>query len=177
MDTRWFGGSVVLKDGDVQTGYVTVEAKFDLVLLKNDLHGNIQVLPAHKVQSVFFYDSVNNINRRFIAIQLSQASYKPYRLYEVVIQGQVSLLRRQDTGNDTRLPGNDGFYYFVHMKSDFIPLKRFRTKVYPALLLTSLDGFPDYVHRNKLNPNSPSNAVRIIQCYNAMYVHQMLSMR
>jgi hypothetical protein len=91
-DLVWHDGSVVLASREVLTGKITMEAGFDLVLLRTA--DSCLVLPAHKVLSLYFYDADENINRKFVSLKESEDARAPRHFYEVVLYGKVNVVRR-----------------------------------------------------------------------------------
>jgi hypothetical protein len=175
-EIAWHQGSIVLSSDSVLTGKLSVEEKYDIVLFSCE--GRVDVYPAHKVRSVFFYDTEENINRKFISIQQKQLQRSFFRLYEIVILGEISLLRRsifEDKGSNADHDGN-GFQYLVRYQNKLTSLKQFRSKIYPDIKISAINDFEQYVRRNRLNPNIAASAIRIIQYYNHQFAAHRLSM-
>ena len=168
-DVVWYDGSVVLDNKSVHQGKISIE--HDLVLLKSGEH--VDVLPAHKLQSVFYYDQRANINRRLVSIQGS-SFFERARLYEIVLIGNASILRRSKTG--IHHPQSDAldFEYFTMVEEKLVPLNKFRKKVFPTLLNDAGLALKVYVKENRLNPNVSANAIRITQQYNVIKKSEQL---
>lgn len=162
----WLEGSLVLNNGQVLVGEISVVALHNTVLFRS--HDKVDVYPAYKISEVRFYDPSININRKFICIRTTNEMAWSSRLFEVVLSGEVQLIR-EELSDDVDDSGNHdaaGFRYFVIYKGSLVSLKKFRSKVYPALRHSSVTGLSEYVRRNRLNPNNESNAVKIIDYYN-----------
>jgi hypothetical protein len=164
----WFQGSIVLSNEKVLVGEISVEEKYDVVLLRNQ--DRIVVYPAHKVQSVWLYDASSDMNRKFISIKNSSTAFHAYQLYEVVILGEITLLRKEISDVAATEEEHDalGYRYLVQYKGELSSLKKFRTAIYPKIKDMPGVEMHTYIKMNKLNPNNESNVVRIIQHYNQM---------
>jgi hypothetical protein len=159
----WFQGSVTLTDKLVLTGDVSVDTRYDLVLIKNkDI---VDVYPAHRVYAARLYDSKKDINRRYVSIR-DQLNPRVFELYEIVTGGEISVLRREVSGHSATIEHEAlGFDYYVLFENELIDLSDFNPRVYSklkeadALLAT-------FVKEHRLNPNISASAVRIIQFFN-----------
>ncbi len=161
----WYGGSVVLSSGKVITGEISVEPLHDIILVQD---GDKRIVyPAHKVKSVFYYDSTANINRRLISVKESNPVRVHYRFFEVVVNGEVSLLRRQ-TAKGTRLSDADDFQYSVYYKNELVPLRKFSRTIYPQLRKAVHPRLENFIAVNKLGTNTDVNSIRIIEYYNLL---------
>ncbi len=165
---QWYEGVVVLKNAQVLNGEVSVNALHDLVIFKSG--EKVMVYPAHKIKAFYYYDTAANINRRFLSLIESNTLFKVYHLYEVVLWGDVSVLRMQKKHVSTEYENMDkyGYDYFIQMGDDLTPIIRFRKQVYPELLKGSHDKIMSFVHEKKLNPNLASSAIQIIKFYNSI---------
>lgn len=164
--TQWNEGVVVLKGAEVQQGDISVDVRFDLILFRRG--DSVMVYPAHRIQSFYYYDASANINRRFISLQNQNNVFREYHLYEVVLRGDVSVLRKQKgeiVSNEN--PDRLNYNYFVKMADVITTLAEFRKKVYPELLKVSHNSLLEFVHREHINPNHADDAIRIIKFYNA----------
>jgi hypothetical protein len=166
--SSWVQGSIVLNDEQVLVGEISVEEKYDVVLFRNQ--DKIVVYPAHKVQSVWLYDASSNMNRKFVSIKNSSTTFHAYQLYEVVILGEITLLRKEISDVAATKEEHDafGYKYLVQYKGELSALKKFRTAIYPKIRDVAGVEMHAYIKMNKLNPNNGSNVVRIIQYYNQM---------
>ena len=164
---RWLKGSLVLHTREVLTGEVSIEARHDVVLFRQ--HGHVEVYPAHKVSAVYYYDTAENINRKFVSLT-STSGYRPvFRLYEVVLSGEVNLLRHERLAS-TRSSNHEinGFQYLIRFQDDVTTLRKFRSRIYPKLLRAQPASITQFVKGNHLNPSEPAAAIRIIQYYNTL---------
>jgi hypothetical protein len=173
---QWSEGSVVLANDSVIVGELEVRSLDDVVLFRNG--SKVDVYPSHKVRSVLFFDASDNIVHRFVSIQTSSVAFSRYLFYEVVVNGEVSVLRRRNF----RLKSSEiedhatGYHYLIRFKNEFTSLHNFGAKVYPKLKRISINEFALSVKKNKLNPHKQANAIRIIQLYNEQASAEHLSM-
>lgn len=173
----WYSGSVVLANQEVYVGELYIQNQFDLLLIRDD--SKVKVFPAHKVHSIYFYDSIENINRRFVSIEERQEAFTSFRLYEVVLKGKVSVLRREKRFSDNQLEeyNANGFRYYVQWKDSITDLKRFRSDIYPTLLEYSKPAISAFIREHKLNSNLDSDAIQIIDYYNHLANDQVIASR
>ena len=162
-ETKWYEGSIVLKSKEVLPGEILVEPEYDLVLHR--VNNKVDVYPAHRIQSVYFYDEEANINRRFISLK-EQGLFTHHQLMEVVISGEVSIYRKQKVFITNTPSDAEGYYYFIDHQNHLIDLFKFRTRVYPHLVESSGNMLTVFMQENNLNPNSSANAITIITFYN-----------
>jgi hypothetical protein len=163
-DMVWHKGAVVLSDNKVLPGEVCVQGVYDLVLFRSE--GQITVYPAHKLHSLRLYDEDANINRRYISRTAVRGGMKVHHVYEVIVQGPVSILRRQNSARSSSLSDAHDFDYFLIKEEEMFRLEQFREKIYPVLLASNDVRLTDYIKQEHLNPNFSSDAIRIIQFYN-----------
>jgi hypothetical protein len=155
-------GSIVLQNQEVVLGRISVYPEHDLVVLKNNT--GITVLPAYKIESVHYYDSTANLNRRYISWVDPESSFAHHQLFEVVTMGKIPVVRRPmawSNTSDTAL----NFNYFLLYEGAIIELQKFKRLVYPELITTSKE-IETFVKRERLDPAQSGNAIRIIKHYN-----------
>lgn len=165
-EMQWNKGAVVLADQQVVTGEFCVQVVYDLIFFKSG--ESVNVFPAHMVASLQVYDEQANINRKFVVQQSAARGFTEYHIYEVVVHGQMSLLRRQNAlaANLNEMSDVYDFDYFVVMDGETCFLHQFREKVYPVMLKRCDSAVSGYVKDQKLNPNDASAAIQLIQYYN-----------
>ncbi|HEX5171809.1 MAG TPA: hypothetical protein VFW11_21670 [Cyclobacteriaceae bacterium] len=163
----WYEGAVVLADQQVLTGQVAVHPRQNIIMFRS---GDQQtVYPAHKIQNVFYYDEQFNINRKFVSIANRDHGYAKYELYEIVLRGEVSVLRKERIHLD--LNDQLDFNYFVMYQDEVLPIKQFNKRVYPHLIDCDSFTFSRFIEREHLNPNSLRDAISMIKYYNRMVSH------
>lgn len=162
--TVWHDGAVVLSTMEVLTGKLSVEVAHDLILLQ---HGDqCMVLPAHKVKSFYYYDKEANINRKFVTWQEGRETFTISRFFEVVLNGDIGVLRRQKESITHATSDALDFDYVIVFHDDLIPLQKFNQKVYPTVVETSGDKIILFIASNKLSTTRSADAIRILEFYN-----------
>jgi hypothetical protein len=159
----WYEGSLVLKTSQVLKGQISVQTANDMILFKSD--DKLMVYTADKISSFFFYDHANNINRKYISLQEKINAFTTTHLYEVVLYGEIKVLRKLIFPFSDPTDDRNSYQYFVLFNRELSALNKFRTSIYPAIVngseLTS-----KFVEEGKLNPNLRADAIRIIAYYN-----------
>jgi hypothetical protein len=159
---EWYRGSIVLSNEEVITGEVAIHAKQDVVLFRNE--GMLTVYPAHKIQKVFFYDQRADINRKFVSLVSDGYGYHQFKIYEIVLYGEVTVLRKEKKFSDWDSPKD--FNYFILQNQKIVPIKYFKRKIFPSLIAKDQFAVVSFVNDEKLNPNSLADIIQIIAYYN-----------
>lgn len=168
---KWYEGSLVLTSGRVITGMMVIEPTRDIVLVQEN--SSRTVYPAHKLRSLYYYDEDADFNRRFVSLRDHNKLYNHYQLFEIVVQGEVNVLRRQKTKSTHPDDAND-FEYYVSYQDNFVPLQKFGKKIYPQLK-SSMTLLDDFVLANHLREYDPSNSITIIEFYNKQLRADMIT--
>lgn len=146
-----YPGAVVDNNGKVWVGKFQV-VKDVVVLSKSQ---GAEVFPAWRTREVRGYDSLRNLNRRWISH--ASISGEP-RYYEMVVEGKIRVVRRSH--GDTSARDVDYDYFYID-DGVLIPLMKFRDQLYKKIRVSTGDDL--------LNPNEPSDAIRYIQRYNQTF--------
>lgn len=160
QDETWSDGVVVTTDDQVLTGQILYNPSFDLVVFRD--HSSRTVVMASKMRSLRYFDASSNINRRFITVQASELSNSA-KIFEVVLDGEVAVLRRSKSGSGASPSDCDGYNYFFARNKIIVPLKKFRNKFYPEVK----ELLRDDAMKLGLNPSDEADAIRLIEIYNA----------
>ena len=162
----WFEGSVVLSTCEVLVGKISLKDNHDLILFEQ---GETRaVYPAHKIRSLYFYDRRSNINRRYLSFEEQNGVRSSYVLYEIVITGKVDVLRRKKMNAFSEHASELDFNYFVRYNNELTELRKFKKKVFPQLQSEPDTRLESFIAANKLRPDLPVNAIRIIEYYNSL---------
>ena len=158
----WNEGVLVLTDGRVKQGAVAFQVS-EIVLFR--VNGEVTVYTANKIHSFRYFDAKANINRKFIS--LSSENIRVNTIYEVVVVGKVSVLRKFKTNNinGQRNSDKDDFDYFVRCQNYTYNLSQFRNKVYPNLISTAGE-LMSQIKEKHLNPNLDADAIQIVELFN-----------
>ena len=168
---KWYNGSVVLTSDKVIIGKMVIDPLLDVVLFEDN--NKRTVYPAYKVRSLYFYDDSNDINRRFIALKEKILPYNDHKLFEIVVHGEVNVLRKQKTRFANPSDALD-FIYYVSYRDDVVLLRKFGKKIYPQLK-SSMEKLDDYVSANHLREYDSSNSITIIEFYNRQLRDEMIT--
>ncbi|HEX5171806.1 MAG TPA: hypothetical protein VFW11_21655 [Cyclobacteriaceae bacterium] len=162
---RWCEGVIVLNNSEVLAGDVVIEPSLDLVLFRS---GEVRTFyPVSKINFVSLREEGVKYPRKFISLQCEEHGKTAFRLYEVILDGDLSVIRRPNGGS---LPGTDevyGYDYFIMDKATIISLSEFRKKIYPVIEnYYSEKKLTRFLSKEQLNPWSLSDAIKIINIYN-----------
>ncbi|HEY3403626.1 MAG TPA: hypothetical protein VGK59_09585 [Ohtaekwangia sp.] len=164
-ELTWYEGSVVLETREVLVGEIAIESNYDLILLRAD--NQVMLYQAHKIQAVQFYDSQVNVNRKFISLWEMNGLLRECHLYETVLKGEVSILRK-GKGLSKPVSDADDFVYYVRFNESLYALNSFRDNVYPSMVMKGGSRLSTFVLDNRLNPNKSANAIEIVRYYNRL---------
>lgn len=169
---EWFPGSINLNSGELLQGNINYNPELDIVSYQQE--GNIKSYSAAKVKSFEIFDLEIEENRKYISVDFFNSStYKTKIFFEVLLPGEVAILRRYKTFNQfytlnaELLKENFGSYaYYALFEGKFINLKSFKKNLLP--LFKEQFGFEiaDFIERNKLKLNQLEHQVVIIDYYN-----------
>jgi hypothetical protein len=163
-DEQWFTGYVILKSQAKLHGKLLVRVDYNVVMFRQG--DELVVYPAHKVESVTVYDQSLKHDRNFISIEEEVCVATLHQLYEVVLKGEVTVLRKERVLWYTvhlDIPEED---YFVWNSHEMISLYRFKRKVFPGIVKASHGSMKSYMRRHKLNPNRVDDMIEILAHYN-----------
>lgn len=169
---KMFDGVVVNHRQEVILAKVAVETAFDALIFKSNSDTAVcSILPAHRVNSFRYFDSVGNINRQFISLRYHGA----YRFFEIVIYGPVQVLRRLKRGVSP-LEANEGHDYdfFCWFGSELIELKKFKSDVFPFLVQMHGHILEDFVRQSKLRLHDAGSIFSIVKKCNELSGRQRL---
>lgn len=157
--------SLVLANREVLVGRISLERNYDLVLYQRN--NSRMVYPAHQLLRVF-YDKADNINRRYISLKENDGTHSHNYLYEVVVAGEVNVLRKVKPGAFSTHDGPLDYNYFIYYSNVMTPMGKFKRKIYPLLESRSGSHREILCRSTGLRPDLPKNAIEIIEYYNRM---------
>jgi hypothetical protein len=163
---KWFEGSLVLSNCTVLVGKIALEPQYDLILFEEGTSRT--VYPAFRLKSFYFYDSEADVNRRYISIQQKNNVRTAYQLYEVVVTGQVEVLRRQKESSLLAATTELNYNYYIKYNESITPLKKFGRKIFPKLLAATDERLNKYVADRRLKTYDMGNAIQIIEYHNRL---------
>ena len=175
----WHTGHAVLTSGDTLNG----EVKYDLVndIVRVNTGSKIHTLSARKIFFFEIFDVTVDTYRQFYVLPFNlTADYKSFLIFEVVFEGQMTLLARETIENKTSQYNSHywsgGTYTRQVLTYDFYFLDNkgnitFFTKKKRDLisLLSNKSGEIDkYIRKNSLKVDRKRDLARIVSYYNAI---------
>lgn len=159
----WYEGVLVLSNNEILRGKFAIEQLHDIVLYQEDV--GRAVFPAHKVRSLHFYDAKEDINRRFVSVRQNDVLNPWYHIYEVVVAGEVTVIRRKKL-NEKHATSAASFTYHIQYQDSVVPLEKFNKRIYPVLATSMGSCLEEYIRKNKLKTYRLANSIQIIEFYN-----------
>lgn len=172
-----YEGAIVLETEEVITGTFYFDEKKDLLYQKLD--SRWVSFPVFKIKSLHFYDVEEHINRQFIKIIADKSISKfPYQLYEVVVSGEMKILRKRKAHD---YPVSDGewkltkeeetvynYHYYVFWDDIMYDTSRFYKEVYPKLGREDAVIAAEVVKAEDFNMRELSSVIQFVECYNKL---------
>jgi hypothetical protein len=123
--------------------------------------------PAAEINYINIHDNHVKVPRKFISLSSEERGRAVNKIYEVVLQGELSVIRKPRGGS---LPDFDDVYsyeYFVMESSTVTKLADFRKTIYPIIEHHySPKQMMKFLNYENLNPWSPADAIKLIDIYN-----------
>jgi hypothetical protein len=161
---EWFQGSVVLKSKSVLRGEISLKHGYDVVFFR--IGDQVSVIPAFKIAYVNIFDEKLEAERRYVSLNIGVGAGHAYQFFELLVDGEVSILRRQlNVWYSVHLDLTE-YEYFVLYDEEINGLFKFRKKVYPELVSKSDGVLESYVKNNQLNPKSLNDILDMTEYYN-----------
>ncbi len=170
----WNEGQVKLKNGQSFSGKIYYHEENQVVYISNK--GFVKALSAQNLTSFSYYDSFLSIPRSYLSIVPDNGhSGKKNYIFEIVIDGPLTLLRQQKASM-----GYDGYFdegishfvgYTTHFKYYFLyegkvyPIRNFK-KQYLELAADYFKRIDLYIKQRKLRFNNIPHQLLLIQYYN-----------
>ncbi len=158
---RWHSGAIVDSNQEVIVGKFLFQQAYDLLVVKHA--DQTAILPVWRIQSFRFYDSAAHMNRKFVSLGGFDGVIES-RLYEVVVEGTIRVVRREKLFGTRIASGRDSYDYWFVQEHKRIPLIRFRTALYPQIR----GELSKWEEELSLNPNRHDDAIRYVQLYNRL---------
>jgi hypothetical protein len=165
---EWNPGVVVLKSQKVIRGELSVRYDHEVVLFR--VGREIMVFPAHKVQSFYIYDEEKESNRQFISLQISLGPATYHQFFEVILDGTVSVLRKQSAQWYSIHLDTIDFDYYVRSDDGVTSIQKFRREVFPEMEQSTAGALSTFVRKNKLRMYRLSDVLQIVDHYNQQQV-------
>ena len=161
----WHEGVLVLKNKEVHVGQLTIQPALNVILLQSD-HGSAYY-HFDQVDYLTFYDEVNKLSRKFLSVSFGEEIKPNYQLCEVVVAGQISVIRKPISTYVPAVEDVGSYDYFTLENEHIERLTQFRRKVIPSMeASSSKERLKLFMRENGLDPNRNSDAIRLIEYYN-----------
>lgn len=173
-------GKAVLINGDTLSGKIKYDFENDLIQIV--VNGTIQTFSARKLHYFRIYDGSVDMFRTFYSIPYEvQPNYEIPLIFEVLYEGQLSLLAREKIVTETvpqysyayRSSVNmtrtrlDYEFFFLDQKGNFVKYDLKKPQLF-QLMSRKEPQIKSYIKKNKLKTDSRRDLVRITAYYNAL---------
>ena len=173
-------GEVILINGDTLSGKIKYDFENDLIQIV--LNGTVQTFSARKFQYFRIYDASVEMYRTFYSIPYEvQPGYKIPLIFEVLFEGKLSLLAREQIVTETVPQYGYAYrpsynmtrtrlsydFYFLDQKGNFVKYDLKKPLLY-ELMSRKEPQIKSYIKKNKLKTDSRRDLVRITAYYNAL---------
>ncbi|HWA32758.1 MAG TPA: hypothetical protein VG737_01445, partial [Cyclobacteriaceae bacterium] len=148
---------IVTTGNEVLAGKILYNPAYDLVVLRQG--DSRVVINPQTMKSFRYYDEGANINRKFITAQGNGFG----EIYEVVVAGQIMVLRRGKAECGPSPSDADGYNYFFVRDGAIQALRKFRNRLYPEIK----NALAGEMKKQHLNPNHDADVIRLIEIYNS----------
>lgn len=161
----WFKGSLTLRSESVLRGEISIQDGYDVVLFK--IGDEIEVIPAFKIAFMNLFDEDEKIVRRFISLYVGIGPARAFQFFEVIVDGEISVLRKQLTAWYAVNRDITSYDYYILYNSQLLDITRFKRKVYPHIVKETDGALEQYIHERKLAQYKLDDVIAMIAFYNA----------
>jgi hypothetical protein len=177
----WYNGILILTEGDTLMGAIHYEIENDLVQI--DISSAVKTYSARQIWSFRIQDPDIKAERIFFALPYNvESSYKVPMLFELLTEGEVSLLAREKLVTESIPQYNywgNNYYTRTRLTSDyFFGYANGRIKRYDGskrdffyLIKDNSSELKKFVNENRLRYNDRYDLVQIINYYNSLKPH------
>ena len=180
-DLDWFEGKVLFTNQTEESGDIHLDMELGLLLIKQS--GSIRTFPAFKVKQIEFFDKRFGKSRSFISLPYKSSRFnQSANLFEVVLQGQLIILRKEQStfamkmetlmGNRNGYldPYNDGHYvYYLYDGNKVTRLRQLNKKRMAAVLGKYVVEVNNYIKSRNISVNDNYGRIKVVAYYNALW--------
>lgn len=171
----WNEGEVKLKNGQSFSGKIYYHEENQVVYVSNN--GRVKALSAQNLKGFSFYDSFLSISRSYLSIipGNGQSGNKNY-IFEIVMQGPLTLLRQQknsvgyegyfDEGIKQFIGYTSHFKYYFYYDGKIYPIRNFK-KQFIGLIGNSFKKIDSFIKQRNIKFNNIPHQLLLIQYYNS----------
>jgi hypothetical protein len=143
IDPEWNPGVVILDNNYTLEGDLSYDHKNGIIQCREA--GKIKAFSSHKVTSFYYLDKGTNVLHRYIAIeQKTRENYRRKEFYEIVLEGELTLLRKRNKSTDPLRQGHTQssynlmhhilcYDYYVYHQEDLVAVNKFKKNVMPLM--------------------------------------------
>ncbi|MDN5212449.1 hypothetical protein QQ020_10350 [Fulvivirgaceae bacterium BMA12] len=179
-DLNWYEGTVIFVNQTQKTGELHLNMDLGLLLIKES--NGIKTFPAFKVKYVELYDDKMAKMRSFISLPYKSSRFnQASNLFEVVLQGELFVLRRQQNTFDmvleTNLTGKypnpnpfdkEHYVYYLYDGFQLTKLRHLNKKRLSSLVEKYGIEVDSYAKRKRINYKDTFGRIQVIAYYNAI---------
>ena len=174
----WYKGTLILTEGDTLSGAIHYEIENDLVQI--DISSSVKTYSARQIWSFRIQDPDIKAERVFFALPYNvEGSYKVPMLFELLTEGEVSLLAREKLVTESIPQYNywgNNYYTRTRLSSDYFfgfangKIRRYdgSKKDFFYLIKDKSSELKKFVNENRLRYNDIYDLVQIIDYYNSL---------
>ena len=162
---EWFSGAIYLRNDVALRGTISIKPEYDVVLFKIGEGEETTLYPAHKIEFLEINDPVEKATRKFASLHIGVGPKSFYQFYEVVVDGPVSIFRRQHTMWYSIHLDTIDYDYYILFEDQLYGYSRFKRKIYPHLS-AKVSAVGKYVKDKNLNLSRLTDITQVIQFYN-----------
>jgi hypothetical protein len=161
----WYQAVVVLDNNDVIVGEIVIEPSLDVVLVKA---GNQRTFyPASRISYINLHDNDVKFPRKFLSLQQEEHGRLVNKLYEVVLQGEFSVIRKPRGASLPHANDVHSYDYFIKDNASIIRFSDFRSRILPVIEnYYSPKPLMKFLNEEQINPSLPSDVIKLIDIYN-----------
>ena len=142
-DPGWHPGMVILENNHTLEGDLSYDHKNDIIQCREG--GKIKAFSSRNVTSFQYLDKATHVLHRFVAIERKDnENYRRKEFYEMVLEGQLPLLRKRNKSSDPMRQGHTQnsynmmhhvlcYDYYVYFQENLVEINNFRKNVMPLM--------------------------------------------
>ena len=175
---EWHEGEVVLSGGEKIRGLIKYNMDNNTIQLQAAGSNDVYALSAQKIVSFNFIDKLSEVYRQFYSLpyDIMNNNYKAPTIFEVVIQGPLTLLTREKI--ETRTRTFNGYrsysrpeliytYYFLDNKDKISEYSGRKKDIEPFLHPTQ-EKVQEYIKEERLKTDRRTDLAKITIYYNQL---------
>jgi hypothetical protein len=113
------------------------------------------------------HDNDVKFPRKFLSLQQEEQGRLISKLYEVVLQGEFSVIRKPRGASLPHTNDVHSYDYFIKDNESIIRFSDFRKKVYPAIeSYYTPKRLMKFLNEEQINPSLPADVIKLIGMYN-----------